>query len=108
MSIFIFFRRGYQMALRRPLEVHFMHFWALSAKWLSGCVWKVIFCISGLWLPNAPREVSGWSFNEFLGFGCQMAPGMALAFHFIHFWALVAKYFAGRLWTLTCSISGPL
>jgi len=67
------------MALRRPLEAHFEHFWSLLAKWLSGCLWKLILSISEVllakWLsgslwrlilsisgacwPNGSQETSG-------------------------------------------------
>ena len=37
------------MALRRPLEAHFEHFWGLLAKWLSGGLGRFIlsmcFCV---------------------------------------------------------------
>ena len=33
------------MALRRLVEAHFIHFWGLVAKWLSGSLWRLILCI---------------------------------------------------------------
>ena len=34
------------MALRRPLEIHFEHFWSLMAKWLAGGIWRLNLSIS--------------------------------------------------------------
>ena len=45
------------MALRKPLEAHFEHFWALLPKWLSRSLWRLILNISG---PKGTRETAWW------------------------------------------------
>ena len=45
------------MALRKPLEADFEHFWALLPKWLSGSLWRLILNISG---PKGTRETAWW------------------------------------------------
>ena len=46
---------GGHMALRWPLEADFELFWALVAKWLPECIWKVILSCSGLWWSGFPQ-----------------------------------------------------
>ena len=75
------------MALRMPLETHFEHFWAQLAKWLSGCLWKLILSISGRSSPNGSQDASGGSFSAFLGAARQMALRKPLEAHFEHFCA---------------------
>ena len=58
-----------RVALRKPLEAHFEHFWAQLAKWLSEGLWRLILSISG------PRTG-------------QMALRRPLEAHFEHFWTL--------------------
>ena len=77
-----------RVALRKPLEAHFEHFWAQLAKWLSEGLWRLILSISG------PRTG-------------QMALRRPLEAHFEHFWAQLVKWLSEGLWRLISSISGP-
>jgi hypothetical protein len=46
---------GGHVALRWPLEADFELFWALVAKWLPECIWKLILSCSGLWWCGFPQ-----------------------------------------------------
>ena len=53
------------MALRRPLEAPFKHFWCLLPKWLSESLWRLIWRISGpCWLNSSPN-IFGSLFEQF-------------------------------------------
>ena len=42
--------------LRMPLDAHFEHFWGQLAKWLSGSLWMLISSITKLsWRKNSNR-----------------------------------------------------
>ena len=56
-------------ALRRLLDAHFEHIWGMLAKWHSGGLWELILCISGGWWLNGSGEACGDSFCAFLVLG---------------------------------------
>ena len=78
-----------QVALRKPLEVRFKHFWSLVAKWLSGSFWRFILSISESWLPNDSQQPSGGSFWTFPESSCQIVFRKRLEPHFEHVCSLV-------------------
>ena len=93
------------MALRRPLEADFEHFWALPPKWLSGSLWRLILSISGPCSYNSSQEASASSFSTFGGLAPKIAPRALLQANFQHFRALLCKWCSGRLWMLILNIS---
>ena len=54
------------MAFRRLVEVQFVHFWGLVAKWLSGGLWRLILCVSRARWLNGSQEACGGLFCAFL------------------------------------------
>ena len=59
MHEFAFLGLAPEMAFRKPLEVHFEHFWALFPKWLSGSLGRFILSISGPRSRNGFQEAFG-------------------------------------------------
>jgi hypothetical protein len=57
-----------RIALRKPLETHFQHFWGqLAPNRSQEASGGFIFIISGFSWPNRSQETSGRSFSAFLG-----------------------------------------
>jgi len=95
-----------QIALWRFLATHLKQFWVQLTKLLSGGLWTLICSISWLSLPNGSQAASGGSFVAFSVLSSPNGSQEASGAHFEHFWAQLAKWLSGDLWSFILSISG--